>query len=479
VTLSPKVKSNFLSDSFFIFLTRFFPSLANLLVLIWYSKKLPQTDYGDYQHFWIQLNVFYPLACFGIHVLVITYSPGLLKALYKKINAIHYSLYALWIMLLSAIFGLLQYNALEVNFLVPFLFLATFSLAVILESLLVVSRSFRILLPVNILYAAIFFFLHQYILTTGFSLQALFTGLLLLSAARLCIYAAALYLGRRQATAQTIEEKSPDLVSIISLWLHLGFYDIVQSLFNWIDKFIVSLVLTAAVSAIYFNGSQNIPFLPLLLSAAGSGVLLQLATVTKANEKTETLKFMNQLGRLLSCIVFPLFFYLFFFRHQLITTILTDKYIPAIPIFTVAIFVLPVKAYSFTTVLQRMHKGAIINVGSIVDLITACGLMYPLYKWFGLPGVALSFVITTYLQAGFYLYYSARLLRTSMLKLIPVANWLIKLIVFASLLIAYRYVAAGRFQDKITLILGGVLTLTLIIVSLFIEFAKQKKHGSL
>lgn len=479
MTLSPKVKSSFLSDSFFIFLTRFFPSLANLAVLIWYSRQLPSATYGDYQHFWIQLNVFYPLACFGIHVLVITYSGGLLASLFKKISVIHYALYGMWLTVLSAIFGLFQYHSLHVNFFIAFFFLVSFSLSLILESFLIVARNFKVLIPVNIIYSSVFVFLHYQALRTGFSLHTLFANLLLLSMLRLAIYVAAMYITRAKEGEELSGGEHPKAISIISLWLHLGFYDIVQSLFSWVDKFAVSLFLSASLSAVYFNGSQNIPFLPLLLSAAGSAVLIQLTAVSKNDERTETIRLMNQLGRILSCIVFPLFFFLLLFRHPLIIKLFTDKYAPAIPIFTVAVFVLPVRAYSFTTVLQRLHRGAIINTGSVVDLLMACGLMYPLYRWLGLPGIALSFVATTYFQAAFYLYYSAKLLRTTMFRLIPLANWLFKAIAFGSVLIAFRYAAAGRLQDEITLILGGILTAVMMAVSLSIEFVKQKKDGSI
>ncbi len=129
----PKASNNpLLSNSFFIFIIRFFPSMANLLVVIWYSKHLPQELYGNYQHFWIQMNVIYPLACFGIHVLAITYSKGFLMNILNRINAKHYTLYGLWVVALSAVFAMLQYSALDITFIIPLLFIISFSISVIL-----------------------------------------------------------------------------------------------------------------------------------------------------------------------------------------------------------------------------------------------------------------------------------------------------------------------------------------------------------
>jgi hypothetical protein len=151
--------------------------------------------------------------------------------------------------------------------------------------------------------------------------------------------------------------------------------------------------------------------------------------------------------------------------------------VSAIPIFMVSILVLPVRAYSFTTVLQRMHKGAVINAGAIADLLVACGLMYPLYRWLGLPGVALSFVMSTWLQASFYLIYTARLLKVSAFRLLPGVNWLVKLIVFAVIFIIIRYGTHLYFNEKISLVLGALTMVIAISVSLWAEFKNQGKYG--
>ncbi len=468
--------STLFSNSFFIFIIRFFPSLANLLVVIWYSRHLPQAMYGNYQHFWIQLYVLCPLACMGIHVLAVTYRPGFIMKLLSIIKSKQYAYYAIWVVLLGGIFAWLQYEALSVSLFIPFLFFICYTLTIIFESLLIVFRNYQSLIATNLVYSIAFFGIHWYVLGHGFSLQVIFTYLLIITILRLCLYS-----GIAIANMQRYNEEEHDeeyhIGKIRTLWLHLGLYDVTQVLFNSIDKFIISLVISAQLSAIYYNGSQNIPFLPLLLGAAGSAVLIQLARGSKKDEAKDATQLMNQLGRILSCIVFPVFFFLFFFREPLLVGLLGEKYRPAVPVFMVSVLVLPVRAYHFTTVLQRMHKGNIINIGSVCDLLLACALMYPLYLWKGLPGVALSFVISTYAQATFYLVYTSKLLNVSFLRLIPYVNWLIKLIVFASLFIAIRYACDGHFTGKIQLILGGVAMVVMIGVSLLAENKKQKKHG--
>ncbi len=470
------MKSNSLfSNSFFIFLIRFFPSLANLLVVVWYSRELPQEAYGNYQHFWIQLSVLCPLACVGIHILAITYPPGFIMKLLKTVRAGQYTLYGVWVLVLAGIFAALQHNVLNLSLIVPFLFLICYTLATIFESFLIVFRNYQSLVAINVIYSALFWGIHWFVLGHGFSLQTIFTYLLILTALRLCIYWGITMINVQRYNEEDHEEEY-NLAKIRTLWMHLGVYDVTQILSSWVDKFIISLALSAPLSAIYYNGSQNIPFLPLLLGAAGSAVLIQLARGGRKSEG-DVIPLMNQMGRMLSCIVFPVFFFLLFFRVDFIVTIFTVKYLPAVPVFFASLLILPIRAYHFTTVLQRMHKGNIINIGAIAELVIACALIYPLYKWIGLPGVALSFVISTYFQATYYLLYSARLLQTSPLKLVPYVNWIIKLIVFASLFIGIRYVGYHYFTGKIPLILGGVAMTAMIGLSLLIEYKKQGKHG--
>jgi O-antigen/teichoic acid export membrane protein len=470
----PRAKSNsFVSNSFFIFIIRFFPSLANLLVMIWYSHHLPQAAYGNYQHFWIQLNVIFPLACFGIHVLLISYPPDTVMRLLRRIGGAQYLVYAAWVLGLSGVFAFLQSSAIGITFVIPFLYLVFFSLSVILESILIVHRNYALLTITSVVYSAAFWLIHFFVLEQGFSLQTLFTYLLTITALRMCIYSIVVIGKLKNAVGGNDDI---DIVRTKHLWMQLGLYDIVQVLFNYIDKFIISIVCAAQLSAVYYNGSQTIPFLPLLISAAGSTVLILLANEDKENETANIIHLMNRVGKFLSCIAFPVFFFLLFFRNELIIRLLGDKYEASIPIFLASILVLPVRAYSFTTVLQRLHKGAVINVGAIADLLFACMLMYPLYKWLGLPGVALSFVISTYLQLGFYLFYAARLLKVSPLKLVPYKNWLIKFIVFSILFISIRYVGNTYFHGKIdlNLILGGSVMTIMVISSLAIEFINQR-----
>jgi len=474
VKVLQQAKSNsFSGNAFFIFLIRFFPSLANALVIILFSRNLSTPAYGSYQNFWIQLFVLNTLACLGFQSFIITYPHRFVAGIFKKLTGSHYLLLALWIVVCAAIFAGIQYAYNAISPVIPFLFLLAYALSVIAESILLSFRRFKILLGVNVAHTAVFILLHVYHLYEGWSFSMLFMALLLLAVARLLLLAVPAARAVKAEPSGHID--TAEMRKARNLWVHIGIYDVSQMLFKWIDKFIISLLLAGQLSAIYFNGSVDIPFLPLLLGAAGSAALMQLAQVQGGNEKEQALHLINHSSRLLSSIVFPVFWFLCCYRTELFTVLLSDTYLPSVPIFVASILALPLRAYSFTTLLQNRHKGRIINIGAILDLLLACALMYPLYLLMGLPGVALSFVISSYLQAAYYLYHTATVLQVKIVKLVPFANLLVKLIVFAFLFIVIHYLSAIYFTPQIVLFSGVLLAMLMAAITLLVEYRVARK----
>jgi O-antigen/teichoic acid export membrane protein len=215
-----------------------------------------------------------------------------------------------------------------------------------------------------------------------------------------------------------------------------------------------------------------VPFLPILLGAVGGAALMQLSA-DKAEDAPIVV--VNKTARILSALVFPVFFFLVCFRYELFTVILTNRYEGSVPIFLMSMLVLPLRAYNFTVVLQNKHKGNLINKGALLDMVLACVLMYPLYLLLGLPGVALSFVVSTYLQAAYYLYHTSRVLDVKWHKLLPLTNWCTKLIIFAIVFIGIHYGLSTVFEPQIVLIWGVVLTIITALVTFVIEFKAVKR----
>lgn len=452
-----------LGNSAYIFLIRFFPSLASLMALVLFSRYTEPAFYGRYQAFWVQWQVLNTVACLGLPALIFTYPLSHVTGLIRGLNAGQKARFIGWFVLVAAAFALLQlangYALFHPVLIAVFLWIST--LISLVEAYLMLGRRFNQVALISCLYSVLFMVVHWLFIKEELSLELLF---MILIAGNMLRLAYLLFAGRSLYRGVSDGVQALKLNSIKSLWFHLGVYDLVQMLFRWVDKLVLGFLLTAPVFALYFNGTIDVPFLPLLLGAAGSALLMQLSQ----QETTDSVRIdlLKESSSLLSRIVFPVFLFLILFRHELFGVVFNHKYDAAVPLFLIATMVVPLRAYNFTSILQHKGRGRIINTGAVLDLAIALILMYPLYRIFSLSGIAFAFVLSTWLQAGFYLYHTAKILHVKWYRLLPLYDWLKQLIVFSVVFIGLYYVLHNYLEPATSLFLGGGALALVIIVSL-------------
>lgn len=455
----------------YIFFIKLFPALASIAVLILYSRKLPQEDYGLYQDFWVKLLLLGTLAYAGLPVTIITYPAEVLKHFIQRINFRQGSLYAIWFLVcgITLVFFLQKH---QLPIILSVAALALYVIHSVQEALIMACKRMNGLLLTNTIYGVFFLYLHI-VMMENYKLSTLLGFLLGGMTLRAIVLSFLLSMYYRHIQASVPE--GLNLSTVRRLWLHLGFYDLIQTSFRYIDKFILSAIIPAGLFAIYFNGSQSaeVPLLPYLLGAVANSVLIHLSSEHK--NKAAGYKLLSVSGRLLSCIVFPLFFFLFFFSRELFLVIFTNRYIESVPVFMIALLVLPLRAYNYTTLLQHLHQGAAINKGAIFDLICAVALMYPLYRLLGLPGVALSIVVSTYIQVGYYIWHTRSILKVPISALLPLKTWLIQFMIFGALLYIVHWSTKGILNEKNALLLGFVSMVAVSIGSLYLTYRKTKE----
>lgn len=409
----------FLRRIFTVFGLRVFPSLASLAVIVLFSRSLSTQQYGQYQNFWVQLYLLSSLGTLGLGSLIFNYPPSELRRFFSRLPLRFWGAVLGLLLLLTGMFSWLQASAMGGT--LPALFFLVYSLGLWGELVLHGLRRFGLLAGINLVYALVFYAVHDYWLGEGRSVDLLFEYLILVLSLRLFILAGAILPGLKKVP---MGRESVPAREKRTLWIHLGLYELSQLLFRWMDKFLISLFLIQQQAAIYFNGAQGIPFLPLWLGAVASASLMQMAQ--HRGQAQELIKINHQASRILASFVFPLWAFLLFYSPTLFDLILSPRYRESIPIFYVGLALVPLRAYSFTALLQHHHQGRLINLGSLGDLLLALLLAYPLYWMAGLAGVAAAFVISTFWQNGFYLYHTARIMQTSPWQLIPWRDWIRK-----------------------------------------------------
>lgn len=454
-------RSTLLGTSAYIFLIRFFPTLASVGALVWLSRHTSATYYGLYQSFWVQWQVLHVVACLGLPTLLLTYPVAAVNRLVRQLRPGHLLGLGAWAGLNALVLLLTQrYTGSPFAGWQVALFLLLNVPVAVLEAYALLGRQFRAVALVSIFYAGLFALSHVLLVARVLSGPGLMSCLLLGNSLRLLLLAR---LAQRQFRALPPAVAPP--ADVRQLWLHTALNEVVQILFRWVDKLALSFLLPAALFALYFNGTLDVPFLPLLLGAAGSALLLHFHEEQVSD--AQRVQLLKSTATLLGQLVFPLFFFLVLFRRELFGVVFAHRYDAAVPLFLLSSLVIPLRAYNFTALLQHKGQGRLITTGAVLDLLLALVLIYPLYRWLGLGGVALAFVLSTWWQASYYLRHTARLLQVRWFRLLPLRVWAGQLAGFGTGLLGLHVLLVRFLSETGVLWTGGGVVLGLLAVQLW------------
>lgn len=452
-----------------LFLGRIMPMLVLFLIAIIYSRQLSYDDYGTFQSVWMYANIINVIISFGFSSIILSTNLTFLFSFLennKRSIAIFYII--LWITGLTAFYFLAKnFSAFQKILLIIFMIVQ--NVITVTETLLIKRGGEMLSFVINFFYSILFFGWHIYILLSGYSLGNLIAGIIIISIIKLI--AIALVPTKKEETKDVTGEKH-----FLAHWSYLGINEILGVISKWIDKVFLLYLLTASDFAIFFNGSFEIPLFGLLISVAGSLMLIEFSADISMTSKIQAL--FKESANMLSTIVFPLFFFLFFFRDEIFSFVFRNKYNASLPIFAISIFILPLRINNYSVILQCFSKGKKIMMGSLIDIIIALILMVSLYPFMGSRGIALSIVISTYCQVIYYLWHSASLLNISIPELLPFQKLAIK---FGLMFILYLviFLLLQNTSLYVKLIVASVITTLVVLAGMwsYIKALLKKNYG--
>jgi O-antigen/teichoic acid export membrane protein len=417
-----------------LFLGRVLPVLVLFFITIIYSRKLSYNDYGNFQSVWMYTNIINIIISFGLSAVILSTNLNFFFSFIKKNKkklSIFYSL--LWISALIIFFLFAKSFSLSLKFLLTG-FIIIQNITTVSETLLIKRKGEKISFVINFIYSLFFFGWHIYILASGYSLYNLIAGVTVISIVK-WIAIAFVPKGNEEY------ENNYDEKHFLNHWKYLGTNEVLGVISKWIDKVFLLYLLTAADFAIFFNGSFEIPLFGLLISVMGNFLSIEISESILQTDKIK--KLFRESFSVLSAIVFPLFFFLFFFREELFSFVFKDKYNASLPIFVISIFILPLRINNYSVILQCFSQGKKILLGSVLDILVAIILMLALYPIMGTRGIALAIVIATYCQVFFYLWHSAKILNINISQILPLKKLVIRLLLFFTLYFALFFILSG------------------------------------
>jgi len=452
-----------------LFLGRIMPLLSLFVITIIYSRQLSYTDYGTFQSVWMYSNIVNVVISFGFSSVILSTNLSFLFSFLKKNKKSITTFYiVLWIAGLAVFFFVAKNFSTTIKLLV-IAFIVIQNIITVAETLLIKRRKEKTSFVINFFYAILFFGWHLYVLFSGYSLSNLIMGISIVSVLKL--FAILLVPATNESYEPVAEEKH-----FMRHWVYLGLNEILGVISKWIDKVFLLYLLTASDFAVFFNGAFEIPLFGLLISVAASLMLIEFSGNLQAQNKI--LDIFKETFNMLSGIVFPLFFFLFFFREEIFSFAFKNKYAASVPIFTISILILPLRINNYSVILQCFSQGKKIMAGSLIDIIIALELMIILYPIMGSRGIVLSIVISTYCQVIYYLWHSAKILHVKIYKLLPIKNLITK---FLILLLLYFIISFSvtHFSITLKLVIGTLITVLAVIAGTwsYLKTFFQKNYG--
>ena len=448
--------NNFFGRIGYVAISSLLKFIVQLIIVILYSRNLSLTDYGIYQFIWMFINFFSIVGLFGLTTLMLSTPLQTLKA-WIKINSKLLLITFISLNTIAVLFLFMYgtyFSALEKSLLAVLLLLQNVSL--IAESVAVKNEQEKKSLYANVIYTLIYAFVHLYLLYNTFSVTVLLWFVVLAT----FIKCAMLISGSK---LQNYESYHPETIG--KEWLMLGLNDVLGVIVKWLDKWLVLLFLPAAQFAIYFNGTYEIPVFMIILSAVGSVSLVGFSKI-KVDQNNQLKILFERSSLFMASIVLPAFWFFLFYAEDFILTVFSNKYSEAIPIFKVSILILPVRIIYSTTVLQVYKRTDLILKGSLLDIIVAVLLMILLYPVLQMKGLALAFVISTYIQVAYYLWHTGKLIKENVSNFFPVRS-LIMILAGSCILMAACSYSIHSANIYIRLFIGAAVCSILILTSLF------------
>lgn len=197
-----------------------------------------------------------------------------------------------------------------------------------------------------------------------------------------------LFFIQRQFGRHAAEESAPVLRPLATMAAVLAPVAILDVLSLQIDKYVVSHWLDSREFAVYFMGSIEIPFIPLIIAAVTATLIPELSHLLGKNEKEQALGILNRSMIRLAWLFFPLFGYLLFFGSIWIPLVFGEEYRSSVPVFLTFLGLVPIRVLNthplfMAAGLQRyLLRGRLLDLGlnfagSIALITTPLGLLGP------------------------------------------------------------------------------------------------------
>lgn len=205
----------------------------------------------------------------------------------------------------------------------------------------------------------------------------------------------------------------------LRLVLPFGAGTVLHGLNHHLGKLFTSMTLGPSALAIYTIGAYQIPIMGVVRSAAGDVIFPDMVQRGQASPMAG-LSLWNRVNVLYCFVVFPFFTLLFFYADTFVTTLFTDQYVTAVPIFRVFLLLMLRQCFEMSTPLRAMNENRYFIIGNLVAILVNAGFIFFMFDNLGLLAAALGLVVSEVVLA---IYLANRILKVYSIRVRQMLFW--------------------------------------------------------
>lgn len=198
----------------------------------------------------------------------------------------------------------------------------------------------------------------------------------------------------------------------------VGLAALLQKLGRNIGKLFVGSVLGPAALAYYAVASYLLPMVLVIRGSIADVVFPEM--VRARDDPGHALRLWQRTNVVFCVLLFPPFAILTYHADLFVTTLFTAKYLPAVPVFQIYLLWLLRRCFNMDVLLRTRGKSGFMLFGTGLSVVINLGLMLVFYRWFGLIGPAIAFMIAEILLE---IYYATLVRRAFGLGIHQLADW--------------------------------------------------------
>ncbi len=450
-----------------VFTGKLLPILFLTIIMILYSRKLSYNDYGQFQTVWIYSNIISVIISFGLSSILLSTNASYFSFFLKTYR---FKLALFYICGAFVTFCIFYFTTRLFSFnakLLLIAFIVIQNVCNLTDSLLIKNNQLKMYIWLNFFYSLVFFGIHLYFFYQNFVLNKLILFIIFLS----IVKAVCIFFVTQKNIAIVVTTTT---TKFISNWIFIGLNEIAGIFARWMDKMFLLYLLSSSEFAVFFNGAIEIPLFGILISAIENLMLTNISA--DIDNKQSAISIFKESFKILALIAFPLFFFLLTMHNEAFAIIFNNKYNASIPVFLISIFIIPIRITHYGVILQCYGQSKKNMLGSLMDIGFSLLLMFILYPVLGTPGVALAIVISTYLQAWYYLWQSANIMQVKISTLVPLL-FLLKALVTTGAVFGLLFMVKPYFSSIASLIAMFVVTIVIISASLIFYWKSLNLSG--